>query len=93
MRGARRDANHAEVREILREEGCEVEDTGDAGNGFPDLVVKTPRGTVILVEIKDGKKPPSARKLTDKEQKLAARWGSSYVVVEDELQARAVAKR
>jgi hypothetical protein len=51
------------------------------GRGFPDLLVKTARGRVFLVEIKDGAKPPSARRLTEDELRMQVRWGASYVVI------------
>lgn len=92
MRRARRtDSNHAEVRDFLRKAGCVVEDTSDVGRGFPDLLVKTPKGAVLLVEIKDGSKPPSRRFLTEDERAVAVRWGESYRVVYDLAGAAALA--
>lgn len=93
MRRARRtDRNHAEIRSIFRSLCPAVEDTSDVGRGFPDLLIKTARGTVLLCEIKDGAKPPSQRALTSDELKVSLRWGASYVVVKSADEAIAVAK-
>ena len=87
------DRNHAEIRKVLRDLCVAVEDTSDVGRGFPDLVVKTRRGTVLMVEVKDGSKPPSRRALTPDEQAFAGRWLSAYVVVSSVDEAIAVANR
>ena len=78
-RAARRDANHVEVGDFLRALGWSVLDLASAGNGTPDYVVgKT--GYACLVEVKDGNKVPSKRKLTEKEQKVRDRWDGPYIV-------------
>jgi hypothetical protein len=92
VRYARRvDANQAEIVALLRQLGCIVEVTSDVGRGFPDLVVKTPKGTVLLVEVKDGSKPKWETLLTPAELATWARWGESYCVVATEGQARGLA--
>ena len=73
-RAARRDANHAEVRDGLRAAGCKVLDLGAVGKGCPDLLVGF-RGRLRLLEVKDGSKPPSARELTPDEQAFFREWG------------------
>jgi hypothetical protein len=65
-RAARRDDNHAAVRDALRAAGIWTHDTGGMGDGFPDLLCWF-RGTFHLLEVKDGTKPPSKRALTDDE--------------------------
>lgn len=81
-RAARRDANHGSVKEYLRNHGWSVLDIADAGDGVPDLAVS--RGNfAALVEIKDGSKPPSARKLTPKEQQVKDNWQGPYVIALD----------
>lgn len=69
MRHAKRvDANHAEIRDGLRADGWDVLDLSDVGGGVPDLCVANPQGFLpLFLEVKDGSKPPSARKLTDAE--------------------------
>jgi len=74
MRAARVDANQAEIMYSLRDiPGCKVAVTSMVGNGFPDIVVAW-MGKNYLFEIKDGAKPPSARKLTPAERKFHAKW-------------------
>ena len=78
MRAAKRDDNHAEIRDNLRAIGAMVHDTGGLGGGFPDLVVGY-HGVIFLLEVKDGSKPPSKRRLTPDEQKFFNDW-SGYPV-------------
>ena len=78
-RAARRDANHQSVGDYLRALGWSVLDLADAGDGVPDYAVGQP-GFAALLEVKDGSKPPSARKLTEKEQKVKDSWQGPYVI-------------
>ena len=66
-RAARTDANHATIRDALRSVGCSVADTSAVGQGFPDLVIGF-RGATMLIEVKDGSKAPSRRKLTPEQE-------------------------
>ena len=48
------DANHAYLRDSVFRKLCPiVRDTSKFGSGFPDLLIKTRRGTVLGVEIKE----------------------------------------
>ena len=67
------DANQPEIVQGLRAIGVRVAITSDLGDGFPDIVCAF-RGFNYMLEIKDGNKPPSKRKLTDKEQVFHAWW-------------------
>jgi hypothetical protein len=78
-RAARRDANHQEVGDYLRDLGWSVLDLADCGDGVPDYAVAKD-GFAALVEVKDGSKVPSARKLTEKEQKVKDGWQGPYIV-------------
>jgi hypothetical protein len=79
----RTDSNQAEIVKAFRQLGCEVAITSSLGGGFPDLVVGKPKlSKVVLVEVKDDAKPPSARKLTKDEQKFRDAWNGSYAIVE-----------
>lgn len=48
---ARRDANHRDIVEGLRDAGCSVLDLSQLGHGVPDILVGS-RGTNYLLEIK-----------------------------------------
>ena len=62
-RAARIDANQPDIFKLWRRLGVLVTDTSGMGDGFPDAMLAY-RGKLILVEIKDGSKPPSAQRLT-----------------------------
>lgn len=75
MRGvARVDENQPEIVNALRRCGCMVEILSRLGRGVPDLLVGTPRGWLILIEVKDGNKPPSERRLTEDQREWHERW-------------------
>jgi hypothetical protein len=83
---ARIDANQPEIVKALRSIGCSVLPIHQLGDGAPDLLVGR-RGKNILLEIKDGDKPPSERKLTPDEQDFLAAWCGQYSIVETVQQA------
>lgn len=62
-RAKRVDANQSEIVDALRAVGARVQVTSAVGEGFPDLFVVY-RATIHALEVKDGAKPPSDRKLT-----------------------------
>ena len=69
------DANQNEVVAALRAVGCNVAITSALGSGFVDLVVYRPAtGLLRLIELKDGSKPPSKRKLTPDEEEFARKF-------------------
>lgn len=80
-RAARTDDNHAEIRDAYRNMGCSVLDTFQIGNGAPDMFVAI-GGVTDGVEVKDGKKPPSARRLTPDEERFHDDWRGNIVLVE-----------
>lgn len=79
-RAAKVDANHSEIVAALRHVGASVADASKLGGGFPDLVVGF-RGRTWLLEVKDGSKPPSARKLTPDQVAFRDGWRGHYAVV------------
>lgn len=79
-RAARKDANHNDIQDAFVRLGWSVADTSRLGDGFPDLVAAK-HGETVLVEVKDGSKPPSARKLTDDELAFKGRWQGWYAEV------------
>ena len=70
------DANQSAVVAALRAIGCEVFVASHIGKGFPDLMVLPPGGKrgPLLMEVKDGSKPPSAQKLTPDQVKFHSYW-------------------
>jgi hypothetical protein len=86
---ARKDSNHKEIVDALIKMHVSVLDTSQLGNGAPDIVIGF-KGKSILVEIKDGNKPPSARKLTDDEAIFQSSWKGEYVVIKSVEEALAL---
>ena len=79
-RAARVDKNHADVVECLRLCGCEVQSLAAVGQGVADaLVYHRATKRLMLVEIKDGAKPPSARRLKPNQIAWHARWPVAVV--------------
>lgn len=77
-RAARVDRNAGEIVEGLRKAGAYVR-VITQGEGLPDLLVGY-RGYTLLIEIKDGQKPPSQQKLTEAEQKFFDEWTGGPLV-------------
>lgn len=78
---ARKDANHDEIVRFLRDCGATVQTLHQVGNGTPDLLVGW-RGVNLLVEVKDGAKPPSKRRLTPDEDQWHIAWDGQVAIVE-----------
>ena len=87
-RAARVDENQGLIVKALRACGATVRVISQ-GDGIPDLLVGY-RGHTILMEVKDGNKPPSARQLTPAEQIFFDQWtgGKLFIVnsVEEALE-------
>ena len=86
MRAKRVDSNQKELVAALRAvPGVVVFHTHELGKGFPDIICSW-RGARnmqnFLFEIKDGDKPPSARKLTPKEELFHDTWPGQVDVIE-----------
>jgi len=79
-RAARVDENQGLIVKALRACGATVRVISQ-GDGIPDLLVGY-RGHTILMEVKDGNKPPSARQLTTAEQIFFDQWtgGKLFIV-------------
>lgn len=74
------DANHAEIVAAYGALYCKVVDTHKVGFGFPDIVVKVstkrgPRAELVEIKTVDGK-------LSDKQIRFIAEWGSCVTVVQ-----------
>lgn len=83
-RAARVDANHAVVVGALRACGAQVLSLAAVGNGCPDLLVLH-RGRLQLMEVKDGAKVASARKLTPDQIDFHSLW--PVIVVKSDAEA------
>ena len=85
MRRANRiDANQNDIVDALREAGAVVRIISQ-GDGIPDLLVGY-NGYTILMEVKDGDKVPSKRKLTEAEQKFFDEWEGGLLVIVNNVQ-------
>lgn len=69
----RTDSNQQEIIDDMRQVGITVIDISMVGNGCPDILAGY-RYQTELMEIKDGNKVPSKRKLTPKEKSLHHKW-------------------
>lgn len=78
----RKDANQGPIVDALREAGCSVE----VMHTPCDLLVGI-AGKNVLLELKDGAKPPSARKLTKDQIEFRKNWRGQFAVVETIEQA------
>ena len=85
-RAAKVDDNQAEIVAALRKIGATVQPIHQIGKGCPDLLVGW-RGMNTLLELKDGNKAPSARKLTQDEVDWHANWRGQVAVVSTVEQA------
>ena len=79
-RAAKVDANQREVVAALRAAGASVQLLHAVGEGCHDLLVGY-KGLNMLLEVKDGSKPPSAQKLTPQQEEWHRDWRGHRVVV------------
>jgi hypothetical protein len=79
-RAAKRDANEPGIISALRAVGCLVQPL--SGPGVPDLLVWSPwRRGLMLLEVKDGGKVPSARELTEAQRAWHGEWSQAPVEI------------
>ena len=89
-RAARRDAGEDQVVLALQACGAYVKKVNDGGTF--DLLVWY-RGHTLLLEVKDGRKPPSAQALTPAEEKFHKEWpGDNLHIVNSVESALAILK-
>ena len=72
-RAARIDANQPAVVEVFLKSGWSVLSLAAVGKGVHDLLIGRP-GIAVLVEVKDGDKVTSKRKLTDDQVRFHREW-------------------
>jgi Holliday junction resolvase len=77
---AKTDRNQQEIVDALRKTGASVVSLHQIGHGVPDILVGW-HGINFLMEIKDGNKPPSQRKLTPHQIIFHAEWKGQITVV------------
>lgn len=83
---AKIDDNQAEIVEALRKAGATVQSLAAIGKGCPDLLVGIANRT-ILMEIKDGSKPPSKRELTPAQQEWHSKWNGGALAIVDSIES------
>lgn len=86
MRAARIDANHEQVVSALRAAGASVQSLAGVGKGVPDLLVGF-QGKTLLMEVKDGRKTPSERRLTEDQVRWHGAWRGGPLAVVDGVDA------
>jgi len=79
-RAARADDNQAEIVQALLRMGATVQHLHSVGDGCPDIVCGF-KNKNYLIEIKDGNKPPSRRKLTPVQERWHRLWAGQHAVV------------
>ena len=80
-RKSRPDSNQVAIITALREKGASVLLLHQLGKGCPDFLLGW-RGCNYLIEIKDGSKPPSQRKLTPDEREFVTNWRGNVHIIE-----------
>lgn len=80
-RAAKVDSNQSEIVQAMRRMGASVQHIHAVGKGCPDIICGF-RGVNLLVEVKDGDKPPSKRRLTPDEIEWHDLWRGQVAIVE-----------
>lgn len=80
-RASKVDSNQPDIVAAFRRLGYSVAHTHMIGRGFPDIVIGK-HNRNFLVEIKDGRLPPSKRKLTPDELEFHESWRGQIVIIE-----------
>ncbi|WP_372857659.1 hypothetical protein [Pseudoalteromonas sp.] len=79
-RAAKVDDNQKEVVALFRKLGWTVLIISQLKNCCDIIISKN--GRTVAIEIKDGSKPPSQRKLSDGEIKFRDSWQGEYALIE-----------
>ena len=74
------DENQRELVKAMRRLGVSVQLLHAVGQGCPDVLVGW-KGRNLLLEVKDGSKVPSARKLTEAQEEWHRAWRGQVAVV------------
>jgi len=91
--GNKKDKNHNEIQAAFEALGFVAFDISNLPECFDLLVAKN--GHTLCIEIKDGSKSRSARKLTTGEKKFASMWvrGGNWLLVESIEDVMAIHKK
>jgi len=84
----RKDRNHTAIAEVFSQFGFTVIDTSAFSGRMLDILVYIGDYHFQFIEIKDGSKPPSARKLTTDEVEFMQTHHGHCTVIESEEQAK-----
>ena len=85
-RAAKVDANQEQIVQALRACGATVQSLAGVGKGVPDLLVGY-QGKTLLLEVKDGRLAPSARRLTEDQLVWHGAWRGGPLAVVDGVDA------
>jgi hypothetical protein len=80
-RAASVDRNQPAIVDVFRRMGASVEMLHGVGKGCPDLLVGI-LGFNWIVEVKDGTRKPSERRLNDMQQDWHEAWNGQVTVIE-----------
>lgn len=83
------DANQTQIVSAFRQMGARVQVLSHVGKGFPDLLICV-RGRLALVELKDGAKSASRRKLTPDEARWHEEWADAPLFIISSVEEAAV---
>ncbi len=83
---ARHDDNRDDIIKALQQIGADVIKLDSIGGGCPDLLIGR-RQKNLLLEVKDGSKPLSQRRLTPAELKFYQTWRGHRAVVNNVKEA------
>jgi len=70
----------------VRNVGADGYITSNVGKGFPDIS-EGYRGMNVLIEIKDGSKPPSKRQLTPDQKRFHLKWSGQVNIAHSVTEA------
>lgn len=85
-RASKVDANQDQIVNVLRAYGATVQSLATVGNGCPDLLVGY-QGKTLLMEIKDGNKMPSKKKLNDLQTNWHTNWRGGALALVDSAES------
>ncbi len=81
MRLVKRDRNHQEIKQALLAAGVRVKDVSHLPGMGCDIIATHRSTWAVFLEVKDGEKPPSARRLTDSELALRDQFPRAFAIV------------